>query len=274
MEQAAETKLKKPSRADLEYERRYQRYEKARELRLQGGTIAGIARQLGISRRTVRLFIHSDSCPRRVVPMRRKRSLDNYQAYLKQRWNEGCHNMAELYREVCTQGFTGGQRTVNDYLSSWREQLPPLMRRKRCAAIADYPIPIHPPSTRKATWLLLKKEKASTEVEQSFLSNLKEICPVIQTVEDLADEFITLVKNRQAKELDGWLEKAIKSKVAEMKSFANGIKKDKAPVVAALTYEWSNGQVEGQVNRLKTIKREMYGRAKFDLLRARVLHTG
>jgi transposase len=263
----------KPTRSELEYERRNQRYEKARELRLQGGTIAGIARQLGISRRTVRLFLHSDSCPKRAIPVRRKRSLDNYQAYLKQRWNEGCHNMAELYREVCTQGFTGGQRTMTDYLSSWREHLPPLMRRKRHAAIADYPIPVHPPSTRKTTWLLLKKEKDSTEFEQSFLSKLKEICPEIKIVEDLAFEFIRLVKNRQAKELDDWLEKACKSKVAEMKSFANGIKKDKAPVVAALEYEWSNGQVEGQVNRLKTIKRQMYGRGKLDLLRARVLYS-
>jgi transposase len=58
-----------------------------------------------------------------------------------------------------------------------------------------------------------------------------------------------------------------------MKSFANGIKRDKAPVVAALEHEWSNGQVEGQVNRLKTIKRQMYGRGKLDLLRARVLHS-
>lgn len=267
------TKPKKPTREELEYERRQQRYEKARVLRLQGGTIAGIARQLGISRQSVRLFIHSDSCPKRVVPMRRKRSLDKFQAYLKQRWNEGCHNMAELYREVCSQGFTGGQRTVNDYLSSWREQLPPLMRRKRRAAIANYPIPVHPPSTRKTTWLLLKKEKASTEFEQSFLSKLKEICPAIKIVEELAGEFINLVKNRNANELDKWLEKAGKSQVVEMKSFANGIKKDKAPVVAALEYEWSNGQVEGQVNRLKTIKRQMYGRGKLDLLRARVLHS-
>lgn len=261
----AEDKPKQPSRADLEYERRHQRYEKARELRLQGGTIAGIARQLGISRRSIRLFLGSESCPRRMTAARRKRSLDPYQVYLKQRWDEGCHNMAELYREVCRQWFTGSPRTVHDYLSGWREQLPPLMRRKRHAAIADYPIPIHPPSPRKATWLLLKKEKERTEFEQQFLSQLKEICPVVKTVEDLADEFIRLVKNRMANELDEWLVKVYKSQVAEMKSFANGIKKDKAPVVAALEHEWSNGQVEGQVNRLKTIKRQMYDSATFIL---------
>ena len=271
--QPEQAKPKKPSRADLEYERRQQRYEKAKELRLQGGTIVGIARQLGISRRSVRLFLGSESCPRRMTPARRKRSLDKFQTYLKQRWDEGCHNMAELYREVCIQGFTGSQRTVNDYLSAWREQLPPLMRRKRHGAVANHSIPVHPPSTRKATWLMLKKEKGSTEFEQKFLSQLKEICPVIKTVEELADEFMELVKNRKANELDSWLEKASKSQVTEMKSFANGIKKDKAPVVAALEHEWSNGQVEGQVNRLKTIKRQMYGRGKLDLLRARVLYS-
>jgi transposase len=268
-----EAKPKKPSRMELEYERRHQLYEQARELRRQGGTISGIARQLGISRRCIRLFLQSESCPRRVVPVRRKRSLDKFQPYLKQRWDEGCHNMAELYREVCLQGFTGGQRTVTDFMSSWREQLPPLMRRKRQGAIANHAIPIHPPSTRKTTWLLLQKEKERTEFEENFLGKLKEICPVIKSVEELASEFIKLVKNRKAKELDDWLEKASKSKVAEMKSFANGIKRDKAPVVAALEYEWSNGQVEGQVNRLKTIKRQMYGRGKLDLLRARVLHS-
>jgi transposase len=271
--QQEEARLKKPSRTDLEYERRQQRYEKAREWRRQGGTISGIARQLGIHRRSVRLYLQSESCPRRLPPARRKRSLDQFQPYLKQRWDEGCHNMAELYREVRKQGFRGGQRTMNHYLSSWREQLPPLMRRKRHAAIADYPIPIHPPSTRKTTWLLLQKEKERTEFEENFLGKLKEICPVIESVEELASEFIKLVKNRKAKELDDWLEKASKSKVPEMKSFANGIKKDKAPVVAALEYEWSNGQVEGQVNRLKTIKRQMYGRGKLDLLRARVLYS-
>lgn len=123
---------------------------------------------------------------------------------------------------------------MNNYLSSWREQLPPLMRRKRRAAIADYPIPIHPPSTRKTTWLLLQKEKERTEFEQNSLGKLKEICPVIESVEELASEFIKLVRNRKAKELDDWLEKASKSKLAEMKCFANGIQKDKAPVVAAL----------------------------------------
>lgn len=271
--QPEEIKVKKPTRAELEYERRHQRYETARELRRQGGTISGIARHLGIHRRSVRLFLQSESCPRRMLPARRKRSLDKFQAYLKQRWDEGCHNMAELYREVCGQGFTGGQRTMNNYLSAWRDQLPPLVRRKRCGAVANHAIPIHPPSTRKTTWLLIKKEKDGTEFEQKFLTKLKETCPLVKTIEELASEFIRLVKNRKADELDEWLEKASKCPVRELKSFANGIKKDKAPVVAALEYEWSNGQVEGQVNRLKTIKRQMYGRGKLDLLRARVLHS-
>jgi transposase len=90
----------------------------------------------------------------------------------------------------------------------------------------------------------------------------------------MGQDFFGMVNGRCADALDGWLDRASQSGIAEMKSFTRGLLLDKAAVTAALTYDWSNGQTEGQVNRLKTIKRSMYGRAKFDLLRARILHPG
>jgi transposase len=83
-----------------------------------------------------------------------------------------------------------------------------------------------------------------------------------------------MIKQREVDELDGWIEEASASQIKEMAGFAEGLKKDREAVRGTLQYEWSNGQVEGQVNRLKLIKRQMYGRAKFDLLKARVLYSG
>ena len=172
---------------------------KARELRAQGETIAGIARQLGIHRRNVREYLQAAACPRRVTPAKRQRRLDPCRLYLKQRWEEGCHNVAELYREVGARGFTGSESILRDYMSAWREQLPlPLRRKRRCAAAA-YPVPVPPPSARKATWLLLKKGKTITDEEQRFLSKLRECCPEIAAVEELPVEFFQIVNNRQAK---------------------------------------------------------------------------
>jgi transposase len=84
-----------------------------------------------------------------------------------------------------------------------------------------------------------------------------------------------MAKNRQANQLDEWMKEAADSDIEALKNFAKGLKQDYDAVKAALTYEWSNGQVEGHVNRLKTIKRQMYGRAGFSLLKKRILlHTG
>jgi transposase len=112
------------------------------------------------------------------------------------------------------------------------------------------------------------------EEERQLVEQLSQSSPEIARAQQLVLSFSEMVKGRQVEKLRGWLKEAFKSGVAEFVSFANGISKDFEAVQAALSFEWSNGQVEGQVNRLKLIKRQMYGRAKFDLLKARVLHRG
>ena len=97
------------------------------------------------------------------------------------------------------------------------------------------------------------------------------MAPILKEASALAQEFANIVNKRHSKELDAWLEKASQSSCTEMKRFAQGLCQDLAAVRNAVTMEWSNGQTEGQVNRLKMLKRQMYGRANFDLLRARVL---
>jgi transposase len=95
---------------------------------------------------------------------------------------------------------------------------------------------------------------------------------IIKQVYQLAQQFRTIIQERMASALDAWLALCEASQVSSLHTFAAGIRQDYAAIRAALETEWSNGQTEGQVNRLKLLKRQMYGRAKFDLLRLRVLH--
>ena len=129
-----------------------------------------------------------------------------------------------------------------------------------------------PPSPHSAVWWLLKP---STELEAEESQYVKELCrlsPEIKVGQELAREFQRIVRERCVEALDHWRESVKQSAIGEFERFANGLMKDEAAVRAGLSTAWSSGQVEGQVNRLKMIKRQMYGRANFDLLRARVLY--
>jgi transposase len=128
------------------------------------------------------------------------------------------------------------------------------------------------PSARQAAWLLFQPAKLTDE-EQKMVELLCRLLPEVARAQELALRFIGLIKERRAGELRPWLIDALQSEIPEFRSFANGLADDLQAVKAALEYEWSQGQVEGQVHRLKLIKRTMYGRAKLDLLWARVLHV-
>lgn len=128
------------------------------------------------------------------------------------------------------------------------------------------------PSAREASWLLLRADELTDE-EKSVAELLRRLSPEVGRAQELALSFAGLVKERDADGVREWLIKAQCSEVAEFVTFANGITADLGAVRAALEYEWSQGQVEGQVHRLKLVKRQMYGRGKLDLLRARVLRA-
>lgn len=128
------------------------------------------------------------------------------------------------------------------------------------------------PSARQASWMLLQPEKLK-DGEQKIIGHLCRLSPEVSTARELAMGFTGIVRERKVDGLREWLISALRSGLPEFVSFANGITEDLQAVKAALQYEWSNGQTEGQVNRLKMIKRMMYGRGKLDLLRARVLYA-
>lgn len=108
--------------------------------------------------------------------------------------------------------------------------------------------------------------------DKKLIEQLSQLCEDVSIAHQLARRFVTMVYERQADQFDTWLIDAENCGVADLTSFATGLRRDYAAVHAALTYRWSNGPVEGHVNRLKALKRLMYGRAKFALLRIRVLH--
>ncbi len=126
---------------------------------------------------------------------------------------------------------------------------------------------------RAVAWLLQQDEANLRPDEQHFVAQLYERAPELATAAKLVTRFRQIIRERQVNKLDAWLAEAIGCGITELRNFAATLQRDYKAVKAALEHKWSQGQVEGQVNRLKNIKRQMFGRAKFDLLKARVLHA-
>jgi transposase len=174
----------------------------------------------------------------------------------------GCHNATPLFQEIKAQGFTGRPSIVYRALQGWRQPEATLPADGR-----KLPHPI--PSPRQVSgWLLELANPPNDPQEalrqQTFITRLCERQTEINTARSLANEFIRRVGQRQAGALSAWLTQVKDSAIQELRSFATGLQQDLAAVSAALDLPWSNGQTEGQVNRLKCIKRMMYGRASFE----------
>jgi transposase len=163
---------------------------------------------------------------------------------------------------------------ANGYLERSRVRLLPHLLRSRSGKRAQSirPPPIRLPSPHQAVWMLLRQEKLNDE-QRSTMEKLCQLFPQIERAKELAQEFTRIVRERSSNQFNEWLRSSMKSTLKEFESFARGLSEDYEAVKNALRYKWSNEQLEGQVNRLKLIKRQMYGRAKFDLLRVRVLHS-
>jgi transposase len=239
-------------------ERRHSRYEQVLDLARRGMNQLQIARQLGLDRRTVRRWMRSDGFPER-KPGCRISSVEAHAKYLEQRLQDGCHNATQLWRELRERGFHGQQSIVRIWI---RQRRGPRYQPGANAITA----PTMRTSPRHTAWLILT-EPASV---RSYLEELYRRSPEIAATARAAHEFFRIVRSRDSTAWPSWLQSA---KGTALASFAAHLIRDQAAVLAALQMPWSNGQVEGQVHRLKLIKRQMYGRASFDLLRLRVLNT-
>lgn len=240
-------------------------FAEVKELQRQGWSQRAIATHLHIHRRTVARYCALDSYPPRMPPAQSTSRVLPYLAYLTKRWAEGCNNIVQLHAELQGLGFDGHYTSVYRIVKQ--------LRQGNSLSNPAAPVPVTIPrlSATEAAWLLVHPDDRLNDIQLRLREKLGQISKEFGTASELAQSFVAMVRNRTATAFDAWLERAESSSLKIFTNFAASLRRDYAAVKAALTYHWSNGQVEGQVNRLKLIKRKMYGRAKFDLLRKHVL---
>ena len=260
------------ARAAQRAARRQARYDAVWALHRQGWSTTAIAVQVGCSCRTIERYLQMPTWPVRQHRRHYGRSIVNpYQAYLLERWNAGCHTAIQLFQEIQARGYAGSYRRVTAYVSRIRQAqgIPPRRqgRRQRRPVVAE---PIAQPLTpRRATWLVLRREPQLTAAETQQLTQLCAQSSEVAEAIDLAQDFARLVRQRQPTQLDPWLQRATTSTLEALQRFAHGLRDDYEAVKAGVTLPWSTSPVEGHINRLKMVKRQMFGRAHLDLLRRR-----
>jgi transposase len=223
-----------------------------------------------MSVRTVLRYLRASSCPDWKPGQARPNRLDPFRDHIDRRLQEGCRNAAELHRELAGLGCRVASSTVRQFVS---RRLAAAGAPRERATAAPSPTP-KAPSAKALSFEFLRRAEDREAEEQARLEALRGIDAELTEALDLAVMFAAMVRKQVSVPLTEWLAKALPSCCPEIRRFAEGIRQDEAAVAAARTETWSNGPVEGQVNRLKLIKRSMFGRAGFELLRARVVHVG
>jgi transposase len=255
-------------------EEREQRYQTIISLHHQGMKSKEIAERLGMGERTVRHWLSSRGLPYSRPRNPRPRLIDTYAPYLVLRWEAGCHNGAQLEKEVRARGYTGSQRGIYRYLETLSPSFKRVSRQLaptpvEISNLSSLPLTLSP---QQATWLFFRRKADLKQEELSQLHLLLQGSSRAQTTYHLVELFLHMVRERAGEQLDTWLQEVKASQLEAFTSFVTSIQQDQDAVVAGLTLPWSTGPLEGHINRLKLIKRQGYGRAKFDLLRLRVLH--
>ncbi len=242
-------------------------YDQARALHATGASVAQVARTVGASRMTVYKYLREGPPQRKRHSIHGKqRVLEPYEPYLLNRWNEGCRMATVLWREIRAQGFAHSLTNVQRFVAQLRREGPPPAGRPRTALTKA-----HGPPPRLVASLVLRRPERRTDEQRTYLTLLRAEDPAIATAVDVAEDFLIMLRRREGARLPAWLDAAETSGIGGLERLAAKLRTDLAAVQAGLTLRHSNGQTEGQVNRLKLLKRQGYGRAKVDLLRKRVL---
>ena len=246
-------------------EERLAQYQQVVALRKQGFSQTAIAAQVGVAHATVSRWLSNGTFPEHKSPQRRTR-LDPHLKAVTERWEAGCHNIAQLHRELVAAGHTLTYRNVYRqlvrYLPEGRKKFASSRQLPRATVLA-----------RDAVFLLLRRSEDLLTEDQETLALLRSLHPEVEQTYELVQQFTQMLRTRTGEQLDAWLEQVRASQIRELQGFVAGVERDKKAVKAGLTLPQSNGMVEGKVTKLKLVKRMGYGRAGFPLLRQRVLHA-
>ncbi|MEU5348115.1 ISL3 family transposase [Streptomyces sp. NPDC020766] len=227
----------------------------------QGIGLRVIARQLGLARNTVRRLAHAATADELLVGRWTGRTsiLDPFKPYLHERWSEGRATARRLFEELRERGYEGGESVVKEYVRKLREAFP-----------HDDP-PRRNPSVRDVTsWITRHPDRLNDDQAQQLKAVLAR-CPELEQTAQHIRAFAELMNNRQGRHLGQWIDRVQSDDLPALHSFVNGLGQDLDAVVAGLSLRFSSGAVEGHNNKIKMLKRQMFGRANFDLLRKRVL---
>lgn len=239
------------------------RFEQVQALKAQGKGIKPIMRELGLAKETVRKFYRATSAEEVTATSRAGRPsvLDEFKPYLHERFNAGITNVSALFREIREQGYRGSRGTVADYIAPFR------------------PVGAAPPATTAApkvrhvtSWMLHHPDDLDDD-QQLQLKQVRTACPHLDATANHVTEFAKILTNQGGERLNEWMAAVDADDLPHLHRFVRGIRRDYDAVLNGLTMPHNSGAVEGNVNRIKMIKRQMYGRANFDLLRKRILHA-
>nr|WP_232334218.1 transposase [Rhodococcus sp. WB1] len=239
-----------------------ERHAAVHELHTQGMSISEIARQLNLDRRTVRRFVHATDTDELLATSRMAGAtlLTAHEVYLRERFDAGCTDAARLTREITERGYQGSAQTVRRFLQPLR------------TAVRTRPVPPRTPSTRQVTMWLTCHPDDLADKDNQRLTDICDRSPALMTVREHIRGFAEIMVDRRGHDLAEWMTDVDATGSSALRSFVIGLRRDLDAVTAGLTLVHNSGPVEGHVNRIKMLKRQMYGRANLDLLRKRVIH--
>ena len=252
--------------------RHRERYAAVQALRAQGCTIRQIAGRLGLSRNTVLKFAQAASIDELLVKATARPSiLDPFKPYLNQRWNQGITSAAALHEEIRARGWTGGVLTVERYLRQFRTA-DGRDRQARAQPQLTAPSAPAPPKPRQVTrWIMTHPDHLASD-DATALARLLDASPVLADAAAHVRSFAAMMTRRQGLlALEDWLTAVEAGDQPGLRSFARGIRRDQQAVTAGLALTHNSGALEGKNCKIKYLKRLMYGRASFDLLRKMAL---
>ncbi|GIJ51361.1 transposase [Virgisporangium aliadipatigenens] len=240
-------------------ERRRANHALVHELVAQGAGFRQIARHLGWNHRTVSQYARAATWQELMVEQKRRPSLvDPFKPYLIRRIGEGCLNATVLRREITAQGFAGSYGIVRKFVEQYRTR-------------PELASTIRPPTVRQVTGWICRHPDNLGDRDTQRLQGILDRCPALRTAAELVRAFADMMTHLRGERLAAWIDTAQQAALPGLARFATGLTADLDAVTAGLTLHHSSGPVEGNINRIKMLKRQMYGRAGLDLLRKRTL---